>query len=65
VFLIKNETAEKNPIYSLCHLSNIHQKIPKGRPEIRCRDEVENDIRKMEIVNWRQVVQYRDMKESN
>jgi hypothetical protein len=41
----------------ICHLSNVRLKIRKG---IRCRDEVENDIRKMEIVNWRQAVQYRD-----
>jgi len=42
VFLIKNKTAEK--IQYICHLNNIHLKIPKGRPEIGCRDEVENDV---------------------
>jgi hypothetical protein len=32
----------------------------KGRPKARWKDEVENDIRKMRIDNWRQIVQDRD-----
>jgi hypothetical protein len=40
--------------------TNLHQKGPKGRPKARWKDEVENDIRKMRIDNWRQIVQDRD-----
>jgi hypothetical protein len=31
-----------------------------GRPKVRWKDDVENDIRKIGIVNWRQVAQFRD-----
>jgi hypothetical protein len=40
--------------------TNLHQKRPKGRPKARWKDEVENNIRKMQIDNWRQVAQDRD-----
>ena len=31
------------------------QKRPTGRPKARWKDEVENDVRKLGIVNWTQV----------
>jgi hypothetical protein len=31
--------------------TNLHWKRPKGRPKVRWKDEVENDIRKMWIDN--------------
>jgi hypothetical protein len=34
-------------------------------PKARCKDDVQNNIRKMGIVNWRQVAQDRDEEESN
>jgi hypothetical protein len=36
------------------------KKRPKRRPKARWKDDVENDIRKMGFVNWRQVAQDRD-----
>ena len=39
---------------------NLHHKQPKGRSKARWKDDVQNDIRKMCIVNWRQVAQDRD-----
>ena len=32
----------------------------KGRPKSRWKDDVEKDLRKLGIVNWRQVAQDRD-----
>jgi hypothetical protein len=29
--------------------ANLHQKRPKGRPKARWKDDVENEVRKMEI----------------
>jgi hypothetical protein len=48
------ETPRKyiKPIYTT-------KKWPKGRPKARKKDEVENDIRKMRIDNWRQTAQDR------
>ena len=40
--------------------ANVHHKRSKGRPKDRWKDDVENDIRKRGIVNWRQVAQDRD-----
>jgi hypothetical protein len=40
--------------------ASLHQKRPKGRLETRWKDDVENNIRKMGIANWRQVAQDRD-----
>jgi hypothetical protein len=40
--------------------ANLHQNRHKGWPKARWKGDVENDIRKMEIVNWRQVAQDRD-----
>jgi hypothetical protein len=37
----------------------VYPKRPKWRPKARCKDDVENDIRKREIFNWRQVAQDR------
>jgi hypothetical protein len=42
------------------HQANIHQKLPKLRPKARWKDDVQNDVRKMRIVNWRQVAKDRD-----
>jgi hypothetical protein len=36
--------------------ANLHQKRLKWRPKARRKDDVEKGIRKMGIVNWRQVV---------
>ena len=40
--------------------ASFHQKRPKRRPKTRREDDVEKGIRKMGIVNWRQVAQDRD-----
>jgi len=32
---------------------------PKGRPRLRWEDDVRNDLRKMEVKNWKQSVQER------
>jgi hypothetical protein len=32
--------------------ANVHQKRPKGRLKVRRKDDVENDIRTVGIVNW-------------
>jgi hypothetical protein len=40
--------------------ANLHHKLPKGRPKDRWKCDVENDIRKTGIVNWREVAQDRD-----
>jgi hypothetical protein len=40
--------------------ANLHQKRPKGRPKAGWKGDVENDIKKMEIVNWRQEAWHRD-----
>ena len=40
--------------------ATLHLKRPKGRPKARWKDDVENDARKMGIVNWRQVAQDED-----
>ena len=37
--------------------ANLHQKRPKGRPNARWKDNMQNDIRNMGIVNWGQVAQ--------
>jgi hypothetical protein len=37
-----------------------YQKRPKRRPNAKWKDDVENDIRKMGIVSWRQVTQDKD-----
>jgi hypothetical protein len=37
--------------------NNLHQKRPNGRPKGRWKEYVENDVRQMGIVNWRQVEQ--------
>ena len=34
--------------------NNLHQKLPKGRTKGRWKDDVENDVRQMGIINWRQ-----------
>jgi len=39
---------------------NLHQKRPKGRSKSRRKDDVANDVRYMDIVNWRQVAQIGD-----
>jgi hypothetical protein len=40
--------------------ANLHHKQPKGRPKPGWKDNVENIIRNMGIVNWRQVARDRD-----
>jgi hypothetical protein len=40
--------------------TNLHKKQPKGRPKARWKDDVEDKIRKMGVVNWRKVVQDTD-----
>jgi hypothetical protein len=40
--------------------AHLHQKLRKGRPKARWKDDVENDIKNIGIVNWRQVTQDRD-----
>jgi len=42
-----DDTRNAKKIYQ----TNLHQKRPKGRPKVRWKDEVENDIRKMWIDN--------------
>jgi hypothetical protein len=37
--------------------NNLHQKRPKEKSKSKRKDDVENDVRKMGIVNWRQVAQ--------
>ena len=37
--------------------ANLHQKRPKGRSKARWKDDVENDVTKTRIVNYRQVAQ--------
>jgi hypothetical protein len=37
-----------------------YQKRPKGRPNAKWKDDVENGIRKMGIVSWRQEAQDRN-----
>jgi hypothetical protein len=37
--------------------ASLHQKGPKGTTKTRWKDNVENDIRKMGFVKWRQVAQ--------
>jgi len=32
---------------------------PKGRPRVRCEDDVRNDLRKMGVNNWKQTTQER------
>jgi len=41
--------------------NNLHQKRPKERSKSRCKNDVEIDVRKMEIVKWRQVAQDGDV----
>jgi DNA polymerase III delta prime subunit len=43
----------------ICHTS-LHQKRPKSLSKARWKDGVENDVRKMLAVNWREVAQDRD-----
>jgi hypothetical protein len=40
--------------------ATLHKQGPKGRPKTRWKDDVEDDLTKMGIVNWRQVAQDRD-----
>jgi len=40
--------------------NNLHQKRPEERSKSGRKDDVENDVRQMGIVNWRQVVQDED-----
>lgn len=40
--------------------TNLNRKRPKGRPNAKWKDDVQNDIRKMGIVSWRQVAQDMD-----
>jgi hypothetical protein len=40
--------------------ANLDHKRPKGRPKTSWKDDVENDIREMDIVNWRQIAQESD-----
>jgi hypothetical protein len=40
--------------------ANLYQKRPKGRPKARWKNYVQNDVRKMGNVNWRQVEQERN-----
>jgi hypothetical protein len=40
--------------------ADLRQKRPKGRPKARWKDDVENDVKKIGSVNWRQVAQDRD-----
>ena len=40
--------------------NNLHQKQRKERSKTRRKDDVENDVRKMGIVNWRQVAEIGD-----
>jgi len=42
------------------HQANIHQKLPKWRSKATWKDDVQNDVRKMGIVNWRQVAKDRE-----
>jgi hypothetical protein len=42
------------------HQAILHQKRPKGRHKARRKGDVENDIKKIDIVNWRQVAQDTD-----
>jgi hypothetical protein len=37
--------------------ASLHDKRPKRTPKTRWKDDAENDIRKMGIVNWKQVAQ--------
>jgi len=37
-----------------------YEKRPKGRPMAIWKDDAENDMRKMAIIIWRQVMQDRD-----
>ena len=46
-------------IYTVCPI-NLVRKSPNGRPKARWKDVVENNVRNMGIVNWRQVAQDRD-----
>ena len=46
-------------IYTVCPI-NLVRKSTNGRPKARWKDVVENNVRNMGIVNWRQVAQDRD-----
>jgi hypothetical protein len=46
--------------YKKLYQANLHKKWYKQRPKARWKDDAENDIRKMGIVNWRQAAQDRD-----
>jgi hypothetical protein len=41
--------------------ANLHKKRTGGRPMARGTVDVENDVRRMGIVNWRKVAQNRDV----
>jgi hypothetical protein len=40
--------------------ANLHLKRQKGRPKARWKGDIENEIRKKRVVNWREVAQDRD-----
>ena len=40
--------------------ADLHQERPKGRPTAKQKNHMENDSRKMGIVNWTQVAEDRD-----
>jgi hypothetical protein len=44
----------------IIYQASLHQKRPKGRTKTGWKDDVENYIRKMGIVKWRQVARDRD-----
>jgi len=55
-YFISISIPHTNTIYE----ANLDYKRPKGRPKTGWKDDVENDVREMDIVNWRQVAQDRD-----
>jgi hypothetical protein len=53
----KIQGARKYFVIKKTHKANLHQKRTKGILKARWKDDVENDINTMGIVNWRQVAQ--------
>ena len=51
-----SDSASNKKIYQAI----LHQRIPTERPNARWKYDVENDIRMMGIINWKEVAQDRD-----
>jgi len=56
----KIQRARKYFLIKKTQQTNLYQKRTKRKPKVQGKDDVENDINTMGIVNWRQVAQDRD-----